>query len=258
MAVFYEFFKHDIYVHWQSRKRFSTNFGIVWPLVYSIAYGYIQPRALFGPNASHLSTVSFIGNIILILMILAWALLNPLLHDLNNNRFINYQITILRPELILIQRILSASLVSFICVLPFFPVTKLLLGHHFVTTHSSWPAVILILFFSCLFACSYSLFALSLISKPVKAPNFWLRINTPLIMLGGFWVPWYITQEFLPSLSRILLLNPMLYLSEGLRSAFMGSDQFISYWICIPMLIVYSCLFTLLACKLFKRRIDHI
>ena len=96
------------------------------------------------------------------------------------------------------------------------------------------------------------------IKRSFNVRYFWIRINWPLVVLGGFWVPWALLNSRFKLYSWLALLDPYTYITEGLRSALVGNDPFIAYPICILALIFFSGVFNILALYFFKRKLDHI
>ena len=65
-------------------------------------------------------------------------------------------------------------------------------------------------------------------------------------------------KSFSPFLGRLMLLNPFVYITEGLRYALLGDPQFLPVWQCAPMLAGFTVLFTCGTWHFFKKKIDHI
>ena len=76
--------------------------------------------------------------------------------------------------------------------------------------------------------------------------------------LGGFWAPLYIVQQSSTLLGYIVYLNPIIYLTEGLRRALLGDSAFLPVGVCVFALFGFSVLFTLLTFHFFKKKTDHI
>jgi len=165
---------------------------------------------------------------------------------------------LLNPQLIILQRILFSALFGFLTMIPFFPVSKLLMQSALETTHTSWPALFFMLLCGSLCAAAYNMVAILLIPSSRQLGSFWNRANNLLVSLGGFWIPWYITNQFSGMLAKAILLTPFIYFSEGLRQAIVGGEQFFSLGICIAGLLGFTTLFTLASFVLFKRKIDYV
>jgi len=255
--IFLRFLQRDIYVQKQRIGTFLINYGIIYPTIYAFAIGYIMANTYLGYNSGQ-GTNLFIGHILIIVVAFANSLNIGLLFDFENQRCIDYQITLLSPRLIILERILFASLFTFAISIPFFPIASLILGNSFAHATISWPKTFLVLYASSLCCSAYTQFTACVIPNSRKLRSFWMRVNFGLINLGGIFIPWHVMNKFSSVLGYITLLNPLLYITEGLRSAILGLPEFINAWICMSAMLAFSVLFTLLAFHFFKKRIDHV
>ena len=200
----------------------------------------------------------FIGNILLLTLFLCNRSCMELLFDLEGDRYIDYQATLVDARLILVQRIIFASIFSFVILFPFFPVSKLILQSHFDSTNTSWFMLSLILYLSCLCLASYMILVACMLKNSRNLSTFWKRVNVPLLFLGGFLVPWHIINQYSSMLGQIVYLNPFIYMTEGLRHAIIGGNQFLSYNACISGLLIFTLIFTLSSFYFFKKKTDYV
>lgn len=256
--LFLRFMQRDAYLYRHRIVQYMTNYAIIYPLLYAFSFGYLQSQIYFQSNNAQLGTVLFCGNFLVVAIVLTFKLSIDLLFDLEGDRAINYQIIILRPQLIIIQRILFTSLFSFVVLLPYFPVAKLFLAHLLITQHASWFKLAIILYLSCLMGAAYNHLAACSLTNSNVIGTFWRRCNMPLFLMGGFWIPWIIMNKVSPILGAITLLNPFLYVTEGIRQTILASPDFLSFGQCVAALIAFSIIFTVLACYFFKKKMDHI
>jgi ABC-2 type transport system permease protein len=227
-------------------------------VIHSFIWGYVFPSIYFGAHDPLAATTMFAGTIVVNLVVLANIVNIGLLFDMENVRYIDFQLTLLSPRLIMVQRILFTSFFTFIILAPFFPISKLLLGSWFVTTNTCWPALMLIVYLGALVSSAYTQLYACIVPNSRKLRSFWMRINFALITFAGFLVPWYVMKQFSSILGYVLLLNPLLYITEGLRQAILGSPQYLSLWICCSMLMLWTALLTVASWYFFKKRADHV
>lgn len=256
--TFLEFIYRDAYVYWQRSTSYFINYCIIYPAIFSFAIGYLQANLFFGPGSEKVGTIVFIGHVIIIVFVLANNLTMNLLFDLEGVRFIDYQITILSPRLVLLERIIFASLFTFIMAIPFFPIAKLILMQGLVTQNTSWFFVYVLLYIGALSCAAYHQFAACVIESSRQMRSFWMRFNFIMITLGGIFTPWYITYKFSPLLGYLMLLNPLVYITDGLRQAIVGGKEFLPIWVCIIALCIFTTIFTILSWHAFKKKVDHI
>ncbi len=256
--VFLQFFKRDLYIHSKKIKDYIFNYALIYPLTYAFSFAYLQTNTYFGSGNETLGTILFSGNILLVIMLTTYKFTYDLLFDLEQNRYVDYQITVLNPRLVILKRILVASLLTFIMTAPFFPVAKIVLRNYLDTSNTSWLQLMLILYLGSLCCSAYHQCAILLLKKSNQITSLWARFNHILIMLGGFWAPLHTMNEYSSLLGTIMRFNPLLYVSEGLRQAIVGGNQFLSIAQCASMLILFSLGFTVLCWYIFKKRVDHI
>ncbi|BDC35011.1 hypothetical protein Noda2021_09690 [Candidatus Dependentiae bacterium Noda2021] len=255
VKLFYAFLMRDFYVYGKRMSKYLINYGIIAPVLYVITFAYLQPHVFFESKmAVGLST--FIGNVSQILLSLTYTVISAVLFDLKKHKFTQYQLSILPVKLFIIKEIFFAAIWGFLIVIPFFPLARVLLGSSFSAHSISWPLVFIMLFISALACAAYLFFATSLLKKTEQTRQLWMRVNVPMIILGGFWVPWHVMNAYSPLLGKAVLVNPLIYITEGLRQAIIGGDQFLPLTICIPVLLGFSVVFTLLSFYVFKKKVD--
>jgi len=184
--------------------------------------------------------------------------MTPFVFDLESDRFIDYQISIVPPRILFIKMLLFPALIAMIISTPFFPLAYALLPGYFAALQINWLGLIGVVIAASFYCASYIMLGLCIIKKANRIRQFWLRFNWPLMVLGGLWIPFYLLKANFPLLGYIALLDPFTYFTEGIRSALIGSDQFIPYQICIFVLLLFFCMFSLLSIYFFKRKLDHI
>lgn len=258
-SLFFRFMQRDLYLYKNRIIQYVVNYAVIYPTIHALAFGYLQSNAYFGSNASDMGTILFTGNFLIVIIILTYKLSIELLFDLEGDRSIDFQITILNPRLLIIQKIIFSTLFSSIILLPYFPIAKLLLGHLFVSANTVWPYLLCIQIASCLLCSVYNHLIACLLPDSNSIGFFWRRINTPLVtILGGFWIPWYALRNFSPMLGILTLANPFIYITEGIRQSILQSDRFLSFGVCLSMLLLFSLILTLWTFYAFKKRLDHI
>lgn len=258
LKIFGYFLYRDFYVNMFKSRDFWINSIILYPLVAIISFGYLLPRTFFTGITPLFVTIIFAGNSIIHILSQSEDYNIGLLEDIEHDRYVDYQITILSPRLVIFERILFSSLFTFLLLLPYYPIGKLLLQSTIDTSNTNWFMIFIMLYLGLFCFCAYHAMAACVMKGSYQIMQLWARFNIPMIMLGGLWVPWYTMKAFSPTVAYILLINPAIYITEGFRQAFVGGDQFLPYWICISALAAYSLIFTLCAFYFFKKKLDHI
>jgi ABC-type polysaccharide/polyol phosphate export permease len=256
--TFCYFLWRDFYIYLKHVPDFAINNVLLYPIIQGLTFLYLQPSIFFGGHNPNVNTMMFIGNILLLMMVLTYKMTIPLLFDLDQNRFIDYQISIMRPHLVLFQRILFTSFATWLLLAPAFPIVQLYFPTYFDTSATSWWKVMLALYCGSLFCAAYHTFMACTLSSPRDIRRLWIRYNQLLFQLGGFSIPWHIVNKASPILGYLTRLNPMMYITEGLRQAFLNDARFFPYWISIGVLLIASWGMTMLAWRSFKKRVDHV
>src|SRR5579862_8722240 len=120
--TFLYFLWRDWHVQAKYAGRFILNNVILYPIIQGLTFLYLQPSILFGDRDPQLNMMFFIGNILLLMMVLTYKLSITLLFDLDQDRFIDYQISTLRPHLVLLERVIFTSLFACLMLSPIFPI----------------------------------------------------------------------------------------------------------------------------------------
>lgn len=192
------------------------------------------------------------------LLVLTYHLMFEIFYDLEGNRFINYQQTVLSPILILLEKIIVGTLTSFCIIAPFYPVSYLFVFHRYVSVaQTQWVWAYLVLFAASFCLCAYNLCAAMILRKETLN-IFWNRINHCLLMSGGLIVPSSLLIEWWKPMRFILLVNPLHFFSESCRSSIVGGSDFFPYQQGIIILFALGAVFSICAIYAFKKRVDHI
>ena len=256
LAVFFQFLKRDVYAKRQSFIDNAVNYVCIYPIVFAVQSAYLQAHTIFPSTSPQFSTIFFAGNILLVMLLFTYKQNIELLFDLENQRYIDYQITVLSPFLVLCERILFTGLYTFVLTIPYYPVGGLLLPKYIDLSHTNWIHLLLILCAGSFCLSAYHLLAAVTLNRSTNIGSLWSRVNGVLILLGGFWIPLYIMRDYSPILGKIVFLNPCIYLTEGIKRAITGSNQFLPFSLCLPMLLLFTFVFTGLCWYQFKRRVD--
>ncbi len=256
--IFFQFFHRDILVYIQQWKRLAINNWFLIPSLEAICFGYIVPMVNMSNPTPQAMTAFYAGTILWIMFPLAWGFAVEMMYDFENDRFINYLNRIYNPNFVVLEKILFYACACFINTLPFFPISMLLLGDKFDTTHLHWPKLILILFVGALFCAAYNVFFICYISGMENVSNFWLRVNFPMINLGGVFLSWKAMASYSPMFGYALYLNPLIYLSEGMRNALQGPANHFPYLVSLLGLSGFTITLTLMAMHFYKKKLDTV
>jgi ABC-type polysaccharide/polyol phosphate export permease len=86
----------------------------------------------------------------------------------------------------------------------------------------------------------------------------WARRLSPLFLLGCAYFSWKQLAGFNYSIALLVLLNPLTYVHEGLRTAFLGGSEFLPLYFCMPAVIIFCAVLILLLARAVKHRLDPV
>lgn len=254
--VFFQFMRRDFFARRKSIMDNIFNYALIYPIVFALQSAYFQGHTNFSTPSPTLNTILFAGNILLILLLFTYKQNIELLFDLEGKRFVEYQITMLNPFLVILERIFFTGLYACAISLPYYPMGTLILGSYVDMSNTNWLKLFALLFAGSLCLSAYHLLAAVVIKRAADIGVLWSRVNGTLLALGGFWVPLWAIQKYSRFLGTVVYLNPCLYLTEGAKGAITGSTEYLPFWLCMSMLFTYSGIFTALSWWQFKRRTD--
>jgi hypothetical protein len=254
--IFIQFLRRDFYVQKQQLINLFINYSLIYPGLYIFCFAYLQTQIYFQGQTQIGATV-FAGTCLVPLLVMTSHLSFDLLFDLEKNHHTDYQITALNPRLLLVEQILFSSFFTFLIMLPFFPLARIFADSFIDLSNIQWASLLCILYLGSLCFSAYHKLAATIITVK-KISMFWTRVNYILLQLGGFWVPLNIISTFSPTLGFLVRLNPVLYLTEGLRQSIVGGSKFLPWAQCASALAMLSIIFTLLSFHFFKKRVDHL
>lgn len=253
-----QFFRRDFYVYRHRIGGLALNYAVLYPVLYAFCFGYIMP-AVSTLSGQPVSVPMMAGGLIIFtLLSIAMQINYDLLFDLEHDRYVEYQVLLLNPRLLMLQKALFASCMVFLCQLPFYPIVVALLHSYFDLAAISWASLIIMIYAGAFFCSIFSLWLICIMKDMSKLRFVWRRCNYPLIMTGGSLIPWSIMASFSPLLGYCVLGNPMLYISEAIRQSLIGSSIYIPYSICLIMISLFCIIGMLSLFYAFKRKIDHI
>jgi|GEM_PF-4339645 len=254
LAVMVQFMHRDIKMYKQRFLRYFINDALIRPLLYSMIFAYIFPRVTVqtvNPG------VAYVGSLLYLLTPLLFGLNIDYLLDIGSEKSILYKLTILPIHYFLLGRILLTAGIATIAVLGAFPLAYLIVGGDLGIQAARILPLCIIALVSALCVSTIILCFMSGMKGVHHSNWFWRRFVYPVVMFGGFLAPWYIMAKASLVFGYFILLNPLLYVTEGMRSA-LFEGPYIHWHYCIGALSIYSLLFFYGACWLLRRNIDSV
>jgi len=183
----------------------------------------------------------------------------PLIADISGERKVSYELMLPIPAWLVFFRMMLSFMVQTISTTIFIiPLGKIFLRDQFNLAHISIVKTAIMFIMGSLFVASFGIIIVSVVHHMSQISRVWTRFLSPLWMLGGYNFSWLSMYNMIPNIAYFALLNPMIYVHEGFRAALLGQTGFIEVWICVPILIIFSLLFSWVGICKIKKRLDCI
>jgi ABC-2 type transport system permease protein len=154
-------------------------------------------------------------------------------------------------DFVAMEKIVYATLRALVAAVIMFPLAYLMLG----SLSLSWSDLPMLAVFLVLGSLVGSAVGLTLgtFVEPQRMQLVFALVLTPLLFTGSVQFPWP-ALEHLRWFQVISALNPMTYLSEGLRGQMLPDTPHIPTWICLVALGGFLTVFTVTGAVGFRRR----
>lgn len=249
------------------RKNFISTFTrvVMQPLLFVFVFAYVMPKIgrangpFGGPTAgaATFSTILVPGMVAsALLMQGVIAVTFPLVSELSWERTIEDRVLAPLPVPILgLQKITAGALQAVIGGLLVFPIVLLVHAngqapHVHIT---DWPLFLFVFVAGAALSASLGLF-LGTVIDPRQMQVLFAVVLLPATMLGCVYYPWAALHS-IRWLQILVLLNPMVYVSEGLRAALTPQVGHMATWAYLLALVGGTLLLTGLAMRSFTRRV---
>jgi ABC-2 type transport system permease protein len=251
-------------LHVLRREKFPFLIRVIMnPLLFLFVFTYIMPHmsggAALNPTAqmagANFSTVLLPGLMAVAIMfsgIAAVAL--PLAQEFGITREIDDRVMCPLPvAAVAIEKIVFSAMQSMIAAAVVFPLAYYLPATPVYAHVNSWPFLILILTLASLASGALGL-VIGTAVKPQQISLIFSTVVMPITFLGCVYYPWA-KLDRMPWLQRGVLINPIVYMSEGLRAALTPALPHMDSGRIVAMLWFFLVLLTWLGIKGFVRRV---
>jgi ABC-2 type transport system permease protein len=233
------------------------------PLLFLFVFTYVIPHmtagAAMNPTGAMaggaFSTVLLPGLMAVAIMfsgIAAVAL--PLAQEFGITREIDDRVMCPLPvPAVAIEKICFSALQSVIAACFVFPLAYYVPATHPVAHVSSWPFLVVVVALASLTAGALGL-TIGTSVKPQQIGLIFGVVVIPITFLGCVYYPWAALTQ-IRWLQIVVLLNPIVYMSEGLRAALTPSLRHMNPILILSMLVASLCLLTWVGVRGFLRRV---
>jgi ABC-2 type transport system permease protein len=238
---------------------------VVQPLLFVFVFAYVMPKigarggsfAAAGSKSSTFATVLVPGMVASALLMQGIISVTfPLVRELSWERTIEDRLLAPIPVAVLgLQKIVSGALQAALGALFVFPIVLFVHagGQGPTVRVSDWPLFLLVFTTGAILAAALGLLLGTLID-PRQTQVLFAVILLPLTMLGCVYYPWS-TLHNIRWLQLLVLANPMVYISEGLRATLTPQFAHMPTWGYLVALLAGATLVGALATRTFSRRL---
>ena len=222
------------------------------PLLFTFIFGYVMPRlGLVRPDYTSMILPGILSLSMTLSSMQAVAL--PLVIDFGWTKEIEDRL--LAPISITgvaVEKILVGIIQAIIAGAVVFPLAWLMMGTRLAL---STPQVFLLLAVSVLASWLFAAFGMVVgtIAAPQQVGLVFNLLLAPMIFFGCAYYPWAALRA-LPWFQKLVLVNPLVYASEGFRAALTPQIPHMPAWLVLAGLLAFSIGFTYLGLLKFKGR----
>lgn len=225
---------------------------LMQPVLFVLVFGLLLPRMGMIPRGYN--TVMLPGIAALCLTMAAiWSVTMPLITDFGMTKEIEDRLLAPVPiELIAIQKVFSGMLQGLLAVVVVMPAARLLMGPVHGLTLRNLPLLALMVLLGGAVFSAFGLF-LGTAMQPQHISLMMQLIFAPMIMFGCTYYPWRGLDQF-PVLKYVVLINPLVYISEGMRAALTPGVDHMPIAVVIGALVAMTVALLWLGLRGFRKR----
>lgn len=253
MAVLWQLLRRDLQRY---KREFWAKLFDTASLLFTnlVVFGYFMSSYGLGGNYGPFMLISAISSFGFFDIV---GKISQLISDIEGERTISYTLTLPIPSWLVFVYIgiywaLNSVLITFLL----FPLGKLIIFNQFDLSQISYLKLIPMYISMNLFYGFFSLWMTSMLKNMGDVGSLWVRVINPLIMFGAYFYSWHAIYELSHSIAIITLINPMVYVMEGMRAAALGQEGSISFWICLPVVWIFTIACAWHGTRRLQKRLD--
>ncbi len=222
------------------------------PLLFVLVFGYLLPKMGFVQRGYTAALLPGILGISLAFASLQ-AVALPMVADFGWTREIEDRLLAPVPiQLVALEKVLAGIVQGVIAALFVLPIARLIMGPISGLDVHAWGELIGV---TLLAAAAFSTFGLLLgtLIEPAQIGLMFGFIVAPMIFFGCAYYPWQ-GLSAVPVMKYAVLVNPLVYVSEGMRGAITPTLPHMPLGLVVAGLVVLTLLFWQLGMRAFMRR----
>lgn len=251
-TVFWIMVKRDLMIQMRNWSEFIFRVAML-PFILILTYGYVLPKiGILSPDFPNQMFPGMVGMSLLITGIHGTAV--PLSMDFNNSREIEDRLQ--APVSIKVtawSKMVVGIIESWIGALIVLPVSILFMGSYLEFSMTGFDMVMLvaILLVSSITSATLGLLVGTIV-KPMQIAAMFPGFLMPIIFTGAIFFSWD-SLSVIPWLKGIVLLNPLVYINEALRSTMIDTTTAMPLWLSVGGIVVFTIVMGAIGMKRFKK-----
>lgn len=226
----------------------------IWMMSLMLVAAYLLPTMGMTPTFGRLMLAGLLASLGIIE---SYSVIAQFVADLEGDRVLLYYLTLpVSPVLVFMRIVVYNALFFTVLGLVLFPIANFFLPQPIEYTAIHWPKFLSIFLLINLFHGAVVLWATTFVCDMRMLGKIWSRLLHPLWFFGGFQFTWAAVYKKSVLVSYLVLLNPLLYATEGIRSALLGSEGYLPFWVTSGALVGMTVLMIWHGVLRFKKRLD--
>jgi ABC-2 type transport system permease protein len=222
------------------------------PLLFVTVFGFLMPRMGLVPRGY---TATMLPGILALSLTLSaiQSVALPMMQDFGFTKEIEDRLLAPVPiELVAIEKIVAGVIQGIVAAMFVLPIARLIMGPIPGLTFANFGLLVLVTILSGAAFSAMGLYLGTAIA-PQQIGLMFSAILAPMIMFGCTYYPWR-GLEHVPAMKYLVLINPLVYVSEGMRAALTPAVPHMGVAVTLTALIAISALFFWLGIRAFNRR----
>ncbi|HKS22828.1 MAG TPA: ABC transporter permease [Thermoanaerobaculia bacterium] len=222
------------------------------PLLFVIIFGFVLPKMGMIPREY---TATMLPGILALSLTLSavQSVALPMVQDFGVTNEIEDRLLAPAPiELVALEKVVAGTLQGVIAAVVVLPLARVIMGPIPGLSFANAGMLVLVTVLSGAAFAAIGLFLGTAIA-PKHIGLMFSVILGPMIMFGCTYYPWA-GLKVVPAMQYLVLVNPLVYVSEGLRAALTPSMPHMNVSVMLVALIVTTALFLVLGLRAFDKR----
>lgn len=251
MQTFLALMERDIRVLGRDFVEFATRI-VVQPFLFVFVFGYVLVGiGQVKPEYVNLLLPGILAASMMMAGVQGTAV--PLSQDFGHTKEIEDRLmSPISLSALIFQKILMGTLQAWIAAALVFPIAWGIMRSNLHISVSSYPLLFLFIILVGITSACMGLFLGTQIN-PMKLPIMFATIIIPMVFLGATYYPWMALSK-IDWLQKLILINPMVYSSEGFRSVLTANLPHIDWYLSVAGLLVAIIVLTFLGVMGFSKR----